>query len=248
MGEISLWIVAGWSVFILSWLAAGWWLENQRPWLSVVACVLAGSLLYTLTATLSVWPWVAANPMAVVGLVAGYFLLCGVPYAIFRWWRLAAWLHRENLRYRQEWLSIKREEDASKTKDIDTLLREAAQYDPQTNQRDIDILRSRAERLASLRFCKDWPANPLTVPPELLAKWRSYEVSCVVHDRAGRSYLIIKPLPGRHKSRIIAWLLFWPASVLMFFLSDFLWELGQRLYDGVAQVLTRISDSVWGGD
>lgn len=60
--------------------------------------------------------------------------------------------------------------------------------------------------------------------------------------------VVNQPVISSYKDRFISWFLFWPFSVVVFLLDDFVRELCESIYSFFAQRLQSISDDIWNQD
>jgi hypothetical protein len=103
---------------------------------------------------------------------------------------------------------------------------------------------------------RNLPSGP--IPEELRKEWAEFATErsrwepvkrYYEYDLPG-SYAITSaksfvPQARKYKDTIIFWMAYWPLSFVFFFLSDFLERLWYRIYEAVASIFTRITDSVF---
>ncbi len=74
------------------------------------------------------------------------------------------------------------------------------------------------------------------------SKLRSYDMQA--HFKADES-VSIPPQPGEFRSRIMAWIAYWPVAFVAYLVGDWLGDLVGRIYRWLTGVLGRISNSAF---
>lgn len=75
--------------------------------------------------------------------------------------------------------------------------------------------------------------------------WKRHEDNHYSRDYFGRTCKITKPHPRSYKSRIIAWIAYWPPSLLWTIINDPVRRIAQHIYYAIAGLLSNISDHAW---
>lgn len=156
--------------------------------------------------------------VGVIVLSAGVYLLIGIVWAFFKWRKLV----KERVAARNA--SFDRFIDAISSGRLPELKDMAITQTPgwETWVRQ-EVLKDLSAALASTD----------TVVAKLAAIFTS------------RFTVIEKPNIANFKDKFIGWFLFWPFSVIVFFVSDFMKEFFEAIYTFFAKKLQSISDSLW---
>ena len=156
--------------------------------------------------------------IGVILLTAGVYLLLGIVWAFFKWRKFV------------------KSQVAERNAGFD---------------RFIEAIRSgRLEELRGMPFTNDpdWETQiRRDVLKNLLAAKASTNpvIAKIASVYISRFTFIEKPNIANFKDRFIGWFLFWPFSVIVFFLSDFMREFFEAVYKFFAKKLQSISDSLW---
>jgi hypothetical protein len=156
--------------------------------------------------------------IGIIVLSAGVYLLIGIAWAFFKWRKLV----------------------------IERIAARDASFD-----RFIDAISSgRLDELKDMAITQnpDWEAmvrqEVLKNPEAALASTNAVNAKLASVFRS-RFTVIDKPYIADYKDKFIGWFLFWPFSVIVFFVSDFLKELFEAIYKFFAKKLQSISDNLW---
>lgn len=156
--------------------------------------------------------------IGVILLTAGVYLLLGIVWAFFKWRKFV----KSQVAERNA--SFDRFIEAIRSGRLQELADMSLTQDPDW---ETQVRRDVLKDIAAARASK----NPA------IAKLVSVYIS--------RFTVIEKPDIANFKDRFIGWFLFWPFSVIVFFLSDFMKEFFEAVYKFFAKKLQSISDSLW---
>lgn len=189
--------------------------------------------------------WVYHNPVYTVAGIIGYFLI-GTVYVISpyfgKWWWFVRDVRDNNREAKQKWLSNWKSEVAL----AEGVLRDLDKHniDPQTRipfvAKETNVFYIKAEKTLAA-----WKNSNGVMTEELLPLWKEYQSTVSFRDWFGRQVSIEKPTPDKFKARITAWIAYWPPSLFWTLLNDPLRRIGRMIYEGVADVLKKSSDSAW---
>lgn len=156
--------------------------------------------------------------IGVILLTAGVYLLLGIVWAFFKWQKFV------------------KSQVAERNANFD---------------RFIEAIRSgRLQELADMSLTQDpdWETQVRRDVLKDIAAARASKnpaIAKLVSVYISRFTVIEKPDIANFKDRFIGWFLFWPFSVIVFFLSDFMKEFFEAVYKFFAKKLQSISDSLW---
>jgi hypothetical protein len=234
-----------WALIIAEFIFLIYFLERERylaaPFsilLVLGAWVLGGSGLG------DVIRWVYHNPTYTVAGMIGYFLI-GTFYVISpyvgKWWWFVRDVRDHNREAKQYWLeSGKRRIDELKLA-IQNLT-ERQKRDATNNHVNPDTQPAIDKATQEMVV---WTGSNGVMTEELLPYWKTYQKENYFTDWFGRQVSIEKPTPDKFKARITAWIVYWPPSLFWTLLNDPLRRIGRMIYEGVADILKKISDSAW---
>lgn len=157
----------------------------------------------------------AQNNVGLIATLAGIYLLLGIVYAFFRWWKFvkdAVVIRNQSFDRFIEWL---------KTRDEYKINPFSDQPDMENNIRK--FLRNISNGI-----------EPNNSDEEKFSK--------LYLDRFND---VTKPQISHYKDRFISWFLFWPFSAIIFVLNDFMREVFESIYYFFAKKLQSISDKIW---
>jgi len=182
--------------------------------------------------------WVYHNPTYTVIGALGYFLF-GTLYVISpyvgKWWWFVRDVRDHNRDTKQTWLG-----DWKLT--IDSLKITIQRYSERI-QRDSQLPQSLIDK-ARVDLAV-WTESNGTMTEALLPYWKDFQKEAYFSDWFGRQISIEKPTPDKFKARITAWIVYWPPSLFWTLLNDPLRRIGRMIYEGVANILKKTSDSAW---
>lgn len=78
-----------------------------------------------------------------------------------------------------------------------------------------------------------------------VVRWWLFVLDAAQHALANGYENPGRPLAGYNKGRIIAWVVYWPASAVGTVLNNFVSKIAHAVYDLLAKTYQRISDNVW---
>jgi len=186
--------------------------------------------------------WVYHNPIYTVAGVIGYFLF-GTLYVVSpyigKWWWFVRDVRDRN-RYSKQLFLESWKQNIVKLKQNIATYKDRIQREPQTDGRNNQLLIDKANEELAV-----WIASNGVMTESLLPYWKEYERSDYFTDWFGRRVSIEKPTPDKFKARITAWIVYWPPSLFWTLLNDPLRRIGRMIYEGVADILKKISDSAW---
>lgn len=245
IGTFWFWVLLAAEFCFLIYL-----LENERyvaaPFtiLGVIALVaLAGAGLGDAA------KWVVANPWWTVAYTVGYFAV-GAFFTATPWIGKWAWFVRNvrdvNREQKRDWLAAWQTNLLRAKERVESLKKSLAEFGMQNRGYQADSMEELNSQLANqTEYASALTACNGAMTVELLPFWKEFEASALCYDWFGRRISIKKPEPEQFKSRIIAWIVYWPPVMFWTLLNDPLRHVGRMIYDAVAGVLKGISDSAW---
>lgn len=81
-----------------------------------------------------------------------------------------------------------------------------------------------------------------------VSEWKNTEAYARWEDWRGIRHGITKPVESEHASRLIAWIAYWPPSMLVWLLSDPMRRLAKRIYQAMSGLYRRVGNVGWGSD
>lgn len=208
-----------WVLVLAAAVAVSLLVDGDRPGLATM--VAAATVVFlSWFGDLDVLGFVAAHPLKAALSIPGY-LLAGTAWGFFKW---GFYLDRTNRKVKEAAAAFQQE-----LEDRRQAVREAA--------------RAQAVREAphGLRSGGYRP-QPVEMPDEaIMADWRA---------RALRNAGVTRPLPLKvreHKSLILAWMAYWPASLVWTMANDPVRRAFEAVYDRIGGSMQRMSDRKFSG-
>lgn len=189
-------------------------------WSTLLFLVVGGACYYFNIYGVALW--VKAHVLETL-LFAGAYLVAGVIWSFIKW---ASYLYK----YRETWREAK-DADAKKIPELIT----RAQRDVQKTLED-DKRRAHYE-----------PVNPRENIPQTPEEWENYVKKEWTYSHFLKSSNFTKPLASEHKSKIIAWMCFWPFSLLGTFINDPIRRLFNFLFSYFKAAYQKLSDKMFEG-
>lgn len=237
VGTFWFWVLIAAEFFFLIFL-----LEKERYVAAPFTLLLVAALLVLGGSGLGdAVRWVYHNPLYTVAGVICYFLF-GTAYVISpyigKWWWFVRDVRDHNRDTKQAWLADWQRNIANLKEGIQ-IHQARIQRDPQ-NTKELQALIDINQAKLNI-----WTASEGVMTEELLPFWKEHQKDNYFEDWFGRRVSIAKPTPDNFKARITAWIVYWPPSLFWTLLNDPLRRIGRMIYEGVAGILKRISDSAW---
>lgn len=207
LGTFSFWLLTVCAVAFLFYCV------EELASVKAFFTILITLALMTFLGGLPLWGWIANHPLLSLLYLAGYVVV-GVVWSGFKWDRFSAELGR---RYKEA-----REEFMKKLPDKLVGLLSDDRYFRFKGQKE----RSEAEARMREEIGRG------TIPSELRDEFGRYLAGSSGYDACGSVTLSSKPPQASdHKSRIIAWTMYWPCSILWYFIREFVLEFFENLFN-----------------
>jgi len=235
-----------WALIAIEFIFLIYFLERERYLAAPFSLLLVlGLVIFGGSGLGDLVRWVYNNPTYTVAGVLGYFLF-GTLYVISpyigKWWWFVRDVRDNNREQKQTWL-------AAWQRHI-TDLKYTIQNNTERSKRDTangNSLNPEYQQAIdrATEELNAWTASNGVMTEALLPYWKSYQQESTFSDWFGRRISIEKPTPDKFKARITAWIVYWPPSLFWTLLNDPLRRIGRMIYEGVADILKKISDSAW---
>jgi hypothetical protein len=163
--------------------------------------------------------WVKAHVLETL-IFAGAYLVAGIVWSFIKW---ASYLFK----YREQWKEAKAKDLANK---------------PQWLENAKQSMIDNNERIAERNASDNWRKEKLVVVPETPEQWEQH-----YFDNCNRRHAssFSKPLASDNKSKIIAWMCFWPFSLLGTFINDPIRRLFNFLFNAFKATYQKLSDKMF---
>lgn len=233
-----------WALIAVEFIFLIYFLERERYLAAPFSLLLVlGLVVFGGSGLGDIVRWVYHNPTYTVASVLGYFLFGTIyvisPY-IGKWWWFVRDVRDHNRDHKQSWLADWKSQIAELKANIQNL---TARFN-----RDLQVAKENLAQSAIDKANEElnaWTASNGVMTEALLPYWKSYQQETTFSDWFGRRVSIEKPTPDKFKARITAWIVYWPPSLFWTLLNDPLRRIGRMIYEGVADILKKISDSAW---
>lgn len=163
--------------------------------------------------------WVKAHVLETL-IFAGIYLGAGVIWSFIKW---ASYLYK----YREQWKEAKEKDLAKKPAWIENAKQELIRQNERTTERNAS---------------GNWWHEVLTPIPDSPEQWEAYYEENN-HYRESRRFS--KPQASEHKGKIIAWMCFWPFSLLGTFINDPIRRLFNFLFNSFKRLYQKLSDKMF---
>lgn len=187
--------------------------------------------------------WTIANPLYFITIVIGYFVVGTIFVAMpffGKWALFVKNIRDKNREVKKQWLAKWK----TRIADVSTQINQAQErLNFATRAEEIENINQELSKLQKFASALENCNGIMT--ENLLPFWKEYENVEKYYDFFDRCISIKKPEPGNFKGRIIAWIVYWPPIMFWTLLNDPLRYIGRMIYDVVAKMLKRISDSAW---
>lgn len=167
------------------------------------------------------------NNIGLIVVAFGVYLLLGICWAFFRWWKFVHdKLHERNKSFSDFCSQLK------------------------SGSLDYKFSSEQLQQLSSLITPEMYEVLSALKSSSNNRSWRSESeiINMIVYVYFSMPSSVEKPLISTYKDRFIGWFLFWPFSSVAFFISDFMRELVESIYYFCARKLQSISDNIWKED
>jgi len=229
-----------WALIAVEFIFLIYFLERERYVAAPFSLLLVmGLVIFGGSGLGDAVRWVYHNPAYTVAAVLGYFLF-GTLYVISpyvgKWWWFVRDVRDHNRDHKQSWLAEVGPQPGAALLFVQNNTDRSTISHHSSHQQAID---KATEELNA------WTASNGVMTEALLPYWKSYQQESTFSDWFGRRISIEKPTPDKFKARITAWIVYWPPSLFWTLLNDPLRRIGRMIYEGVADILKKISDSAW---
>jgi hypothetical protein len=160
----------------------------------------------------------ARDNIGLIGLTAGVYLLLGIVWAFFKWRKLVKAKVKE------------------RNANFDSFIQAIAE-NKLPGLRDVELLK--------VADWKTYVRNSVLRDPVTASKSQDLEIKKIAEAFIKQFSVVTQPSIANYKDRFIGWFLFWPFSIIVFLLNDFMREFFEAVYYFFARKLQSISDSLW---
>jgi predicted Holliday junction resolvase-like endonuclease len=202
-------LVAGtfwfWLLIALEFMVLIWCLEYERYFFAPVTIAAVLVAMYFFGDLPQVGQWIWANKLWSLGILVGYFLVVGAPYAVIKWWSFVHDIREKNREEKKSWLGAWKQWSANLQTQIDRAKRSIEQLQTAKEKpwNADEQIKGFEENIAQLEAQKAiWDASNGVMTAQLLPLWKEVEQNTHVRDFFGRSTSIAKPEPENYKGRI----------------------------------------------
>jgi len=210
-----------WAVVVVSFVLLGSWVYRERYLWATGELLLVAALLSVTghIPIVNMWHHVQANQLQ-VGLYVASYVVLGLLWSTYKWNRLTLRLGDKYKVWRKTWV----DPDVARTeRDLEELRKD----------RKVAVGEAWSREEARLLMNMKAPREPKTseLPFELQQRY-------VVMTPEGKPKLDV----GRYKERIIGWIVYWWVSLVVWFIGDFLADVGDALYRLVRDFYQKMAD------
>jgi hypothetical protein len=187
-----------------------------------------------------VFRWILANPLMLLGGLAGYLLL-GVTWATAKWWFYVTnrlYMYKEK---KAVFLKVYKVTGETVPAELQTEWLHWLQHVSGVGSR-YHYTQNDAQQSFSSRKKEFYKRHNLkegeAVPKELQNDWFEY---------LNIQNVVIAPQVSDNKSKITTWMVYWPWSFFWTMLNDPIRRLFRRLYNNLREFFQKMSDKVFAG-